>query len=368
MLVDKKIVNIKIRKVTSAYAFAGENQKRIAEVQINRTIGSSVTSVNKMLTNADEQKAIMGSIISISPNSSNWETKLKNYWDSFTEDIPENGKKLEVGFVYDIDSISKKVYIDNINKGISKESDKLKTDTDLKEYIDSRLDAVYNNFKKTIKHAHTITDAAMQDKLVKEAYRIKNDSIWTIESERYKVGTPIRPFDYMLYKYCLVYGDVANEKATVNNSAKIRFYLQSETDLAREKKSKLNIERKRSALLGKVIDSAEDMENLLYSMGVTNIPTDDSELYEAVSKISKERESEFIAAASDKDLAIRGEIEKYIANGILRRIEGSAKIYNPNELDKPIANNLDEAIMYFKDKANQASVNEYRVKFKNLVK
>ena len=57
----------------------------------------------------------------------------------------------------------------------------------------------------------------------RDAYKIKYDSIFNIEADRFKIGTASNPFHYMLYKYCLVYSQVANSYELVNNSKNIRF-------------------------------------------------------------------------------------------------------------------------------------------------
>ena len=365
MLTDNKIIYIKVRKLNSAYAIA--NKKRLAEVQINRKIGSSVSSVNKMLANSEEQANIMGDIISISPKSAEWNKSLKDYWDGFAYDIPETGKDLEVGFVYDINALDKAHYIVNINKNISDAKDKLNTDKDLKAYIDVRLERVKDNFNKTIGTLGEIKDVQLRQKRQDDAYKVKYDSIQLLESERFKVGRPINAFEYILYRYCMIYGDVANEEGLVSKSPKIRFYLNSEEDIKKGKRAKSKTNRNRIKLLVDVIDSVDSMENLLYAMGESdNIPTNDDDLYEYIEKLSVSRETDFIAAASNPDLSLIGSIEKYISSGVLTRTFGSQVIFNPTDMESPIGNTMEEAIVYFKNQANKAIVSELKTKYKNL--
>jgi hypothetical protein len=365
MLIDNKVIYIKVRKLNSAYAKT--NSKRLDEVQINRTVGSSISSVNKMLANSEEQASIMGDIISISPNSAEWNKKLKEYWDSFSYDIPESGKQLEVGFVYDIDNLQKQRYITSINSNISVEKNKITTDKDLKDYIDNRIKAVHFSFNKTINSLKEIKDAVRRQKTQDEAYKIKYDSIELLESERFKVGRPINSFEYMLYRYSIIYGDVANEEVLVSKSPKIRFFLSSAEDIKIAKRAKSKADQNRIKLLVNVIDSIDSMENLLYAMKENdNMPTDDEDLYDFVEKLSVRRESEFISIASNPDLKLIGAIEKYISVGVLTRAEGSQVIFNPTNTESPIGNNMEEAIVYFKAQANKAIVSEFKTKYKNL--
>ncbi len=365
MLTDNKKIYIKVRKATSAYA--KQNSKRLEEIQISRTIGSSVSSVNKMLANSEEQSTLMSDIIAISANDSTWTKQLKGYWDGFSYDIPENGKELEIGFVYDITALDRQTYISQINKNITVEKNKITTDEDLKDYINNRLTSVTEDFNKSIKTLTNITNVVSRQKALDEAYRVKYDSVQKIESERFKVGRPINSFHYILYRYCLVYGDVANEEVLVSKTPKIRFYLHSQEDIKKQQRAKAKTSQSRIKLLVNVIDSIESMQNLLYAMGEgSKIPTDDEDLYKEIEKISTDREVDFIRIASDSNLKLIGEIEKYIDKGILTRADGSNVIFNPLHTDSPIGNNMEEAIVYFKNQANKATVSEFKTRFSNL--
>jgi len=366
MLTDSKKVFIKVRNIDTSYAYA--NRDRLAELQINKTIGSAISSVNKMMANSEEQRVLMQDVISISPNSSEWNKQLKYYWNSFSVDIPENGKELEVGFVYDIEALDKQDYISRINKGFDKEKDKLTSDADLKRYIDKRIESVVYSFQNAIKAAQSIKNNQSRQKAIDNAYRVKYDNIVKLEGERYKVGNPIDAFDYMLYRYCLVYGDVANDYTLVSKSPKIRFYLHSEEDIKKLKKSKQQTDKTRLKALLDVTDSVDAMENLLYAMGKADIiPQDDVELYEMVEGLSKSDTAEFLRIANNKDLKILGAIEKYVASGIFVRHPGSTAVFNATNLETPLGNNIDEVLTYFKNPANKAVVKELETKYKNLV-
>ena len=128
----------------SSYAHA--NRKVLVEAP--RVIGSSVSAVNRMIANHEEQKDMMKSIVGVSPTSSTWDTVIKHYWDSLREEIPNAGKKLDLSFSYDITDPNKASYITAINANIESEKAKLRSDKDLKDYIDNRLKNVEIEFKK----------------------------------------------------------------------------------------------------------------------------------------------------------------------------------------------------------------------------
>lgn len=367
MLTDNKQIHIKIRPVTSSYAHA--NKKRIAEVQINRTIGSSLTSVNKINSRPDEQKAIMSDVIGIAGNSAEWNKAIKDYWNSFTYEVPESGKSLEVGFLYDIsssDSIISK-FINSVNSNISDKSKHLTTDENLKEYIDSRLIKINSDFKRRMQEIGSIKDLVLRDKLETQAFTNKYNNIVSIEGDRYKVGRPINAFEYILYRYCLGYAHVANEEILVTKSPNIRFYLYSDDDIKKDKKARQTTNRTRMATLLKVTESVSSIENLLYAMNeADNMPSDDGDKYEKVETLSKTRTEDFLKVANDKNLISIGTIEKYIKYGILSRSAGSQVIYNPtSDSNDPIANNMEEGIRYFLNAANKAIISNLETRYKN---
>lgn len=368
MIIDNRKIIINNRATTSSYGFA--NKDRLMELQINRTIGSGLTSVNKIMANADEQKAIMPDIIGVAGNNADWNKETRNYWNSFTYEVAESGKELEIGFMYDINTSNTviKEFIDNYNKKVNSEKDKLTTDEDLRDYIDNRLKYVINSFKKQISTLDSIKDAVTRDKLESQAYSTKYTSIVSIEGDRYKIGRPIDASEYMLYRYLLGYSPVANEEALMNKSPNIRFYLTSEEDIKKEKKSRINRDRTRMSLLLEVTKDIASIENLLYAMHEVNIPTDDIDKHELVEKLSVSRADEFIRIAGDKNLILVGTIEKYIAFGLLDRAFGSQIIYNPNSTSTdPIGNNIEEVIKYFNNPSNKVTISELDAKFKTLI-
>lgn len=365
MLTDNKKIWIYWKNIDSSYAYA--NRKVLVEPP--RKIGSSISSVNKILSNTEEQKNLMADIISISPNSPNWNELLKYYWDSISEEIPESGRKLEVGFTYDIDAQDKANYIKSINSNITSDKAKIKSDNDLKSYIDNRLDKIINSFNLMIKDANKLTNDKARDTAISEAYKFKHTSIIKVESERYKVGTPINAVDYMLYRYCLVYRDVANEFTLVNKSPNIRFYLHSEADIKRYKELKRKSENSRMSAYLDIIKNVSKVENVLYAMGFADeIPEDDIDKYTFLDEKSKENSNKFIRVATNKNLEQLGLIEKYIKFNIINRLPGSQVIVDSTDPTKVIGNTINEVVSWFNNDKNAATVSEYALKFKNLPK
>lgn len=366
MLTDNKYIYIKIRKRESNYGFA--NRKNLKKVIVRNAIGSSVSAVRSMIGNSEEQQVLMQDIISVAANSGDWNKKLSEYWNSLSIEIPEDGKKLEVGFTYDIGAIDKAGYIKSINANIEHEQSKLKTDKDLKNYIDKRLDSIEDTFNKSIKGLNSIHNPVEREKFKDNAYNVKYTSIAKVESERYKVGNPINALDYMLYRYCLHYSHVANDVELVAKSNNIRFYLQDLKSIKNQEVKSTKLEMTKTRLLAQVMGKVQDMENLLYALGEKEIPSDDLGVFKKVKWYSDNHEEKFIAVAGDKNIKLVGKIEKLIAYGILHSPEGSSVIYNPTNLETPLGNTMEEAIVYFNNPANKATISEFDTKFNNLGK
>lgn len=365
MLIDNKHIYIFWRKLDTSYAYA--NKKVLLEPP--RRIGSSISSVNKMLSKSEEQSEIMKDIISISPNSANWNEMLKLYWDSISEEIPENGRKLDISFTYDINSQSKIKYINSINSNIKSEKAKLKTDEDLQHYIDDRLEQVDSNFNKNIKALSSIKDEKAVFIAQNEAYKIKYMSLINIESERYKVGTPNTPVDYMLYRYCLVYKDVANEQSLVNKSPNIRFYLHSEQDIKKYKKHKHQLETNRISAYLKACNDISTVENIIYALGFgDSMPDNDVDKFTFLNEKSVQMTDKFIRIASNKHLKTIGLIEKYIKQSIIRRLEGSQVIVDGIDPSNILGSNIEEVISWFSNTSNNAIISDYAIRFKSIPK
>jgi len=365
MLINNRKIWIYWRNIKSSYASA--NEEGLDEP--SRSIGSSISGVQKMLSNSEEQVALMSNVISISPGDSDWAKALSNYWQSLSEDILPTGKELEIGFIYDISDLTKAPYINNLNENLP-EDDKLKTDASLKDYIAKRLAGVNTRFKEDMSKADKLTgQASFQAK--KAAYDIKYDLVWKIEAEHYKFGTPIKVSDYLLYKYCMVYSQVANELALAEKSPNIRFYLHSEAEIKLAKERKHKADKDRMNIYIDTIKSVSKVENVLYALDkgdkVRSIK-DDTDLFILLEEVSKERPAAFVAAAKDKNLVYKGTIEKYIATGILRRLDNTQIVVDAADPGIIIGNSLDESVSFFASKKNEAIVSEYNAKYKGLPK
>ena len=90
---------IEIRWVSNPSVFEKINSKIINKSF--RKLGSSVTAVEAIISNFSEIEAIMPNVLNISVSSPEFKRMVKVYFDSLTVDVPESGKPLEIGFIFD---------------------------------------------------------------------------------------------------------------------------------------------------------------------------------------------------------------------------------------------------------------------------
>jgi len=365
MYIEHKKIYIHHKLTLSPYAVANKDHM----VLTNKTLGSTINAVNKMLSLGEEQQALMGELLGLSNSSPNWDTRLTYYWNSISEEIESSGRLLEIGYTYDVGAIKNQHHIEQFNKTVS-DKVKFKTSEDIYNYFVDSYKAIIEDFDKGLVQSRKLSSAKDVDKYVTELYRIKYDKIITLESQKYKYGTPLNVADYMLYRFCLVHSQVANEFSLVDKSQNIRFYLHSEDEIKQYKETKLKLEKDRMTSFLDVVKSSEKVENILYALGM-GINIQDSDAADRnilLNTYSSDNPKKFIGIVNNKNLEVIGMIEKYITFGILKRIDGSSIIIDSLDASKTIGNNVDEAISFFSTESNKAYISELSARFKGLPK
>ena len=317
-------------------SFALVNKEVITEA--NRRIGSAVTSVKKMLAMGEEQEVIMKQIIGADPtiDASDWTTQLAKYWHSISVPISSSGREIETGWEFDINSDRCKVAI--------KELGVFKSSADLaKKCLGSSAKGVPN----------------------------------IEETNLFRYGMPIEPDEYMLWRYCLVYRDVANTMDDAHHGH-IRFYLRSQDEIDKVKRNKFDSVKKAMGAYMDLIADRVAVDNLLHVMAndaevtlVDNINIDnmeDIDKDQLLHEVSQSIPDKFITMTSDKTLSSKAFIERLISAGILRRLSNTAIIVDAGDVEKTVGDSLIEAVAWFANSTNTKSVSEYKLALKSLPK
>lgn len=176
-------------------------------------------------------------------------------------------------------------------------------------------------------------------------------------AEKGKDGIPINIPDYILYRYCLVYGRVANSKAEVTNSSKkIKFYLE---DLEAEKKIQISNHKLSLDAFQAYMKMLEDMKVVRYVLWIEKdrIAEDlnpsaitDDEASIALNTFCTRFPSEMIKYDKEKDtIRYKAFVTRAVHFGVLTRIPNTTTyMYMQDGENVTLGNSLNEAAAYIK--------------------
>jgi hypothetical protein len=291
-------------------------------------IGSSIQGVTAMIIRNEMMGMLMPNIIALNENNDEFTSRVADYWNSLSVNIPDNGKDLEIGFSFSLNDIKRK---DNLIE-IQKEYKTIKTDKDLANVVLSHIP----------------------------------------DDEQYKYGTPLKSEDYLLWIYCKNYRDVANTVNDINKSSHIRFYIHDEAILKQQKESLIDLRMSSQNKLFNIINN-ENADTIIYNM-LCVLQPDSISLLD--SKTSKERQidlfdimssdpNKFNSIVDDKNLQTKALIQKLINKKILRKLPNTDIIVDGEDSSLIIGNTFNDAITWFALENNIPKISEYNVLLKN---
>lgn len=288
-------------------------------------IGSSVMASRTLTSNDDEMKAYMPNIIGIGANHDSFVRRIKDYFNNFRVKVDELGLTLDTTFRY-------KHYKDYV--AIKSKEDK--------------IEAAYNAVNRNDFAALT---KALQQKI---------HDINLLESSKWQFGRPVNLEDYLLYRHCLLYNDIAKDTAFINSDKRIRFYFKDNLKEAEKlKKQRQEINKAKRNYVTCLSDS-ELFEAIyiqyLVSVGrpvISGLLEDDVEKEIKLDKFSTDEPVKFNKIFINQDNKLIATIELLIAHGELIRLN-----HNQNITDTDgnfIGANMNEAVAWFKDPANTST-------------
>ena len=299
-------------------------------------IGSSINSSATLSSNKTEIEAYFPALLGVAPNSPEFITRVKNYLNNIQVPIDELGKTFDCSFIYN----TKRDYLNIIKK---------------EEAIEEKYQAVSKNNLR----------------LLKEALKEKIYELNLLESSKCLIGRPVNVTDYILYRHCLLYNDVAKDLAFINSDPSIRFYFKDdkkEKDKAR--KLRLQANRAKQNFIACIADNTLfEAMYIQYCLTkglpiISALAEDDIVKEQNLDKFSTEDPTKFNKLYENKDLRLIGTIEKLIARGELVRIPHSQNIMTSE--GQFIGANINEVVSWFKDPENTSIVNAYYNKLKNI--
>ena len=327
---DKRTVTIAPVQQFSAYRRAN-----IKSMPPRRNIiGSSISSTRILSSNKDEVEKYFPQIIGISPNNPEFVTRVKAYLSNISFNVQDAGSTLNISFTYD----KKKDYLT-----IKEKEDK----------INAKRESVARNNTAAIK----------------EAVKVWTQEINDLESEKAKYGHPDNIEEYLLYRHCLLYRDVAKDISLINSDSSLRFYIKDENKEA-ERAKRLVDERRKAMRNFLALESSDKKRNAVFiQMTVNNggniseamMKTSDQQI-SALMNYLNDSPDKFNDLFEDKNVEMKSFIETLIARGELIRPEYNQQISTADGTF--IGSNMNEAVAYFNNPTNKPVLEAMQNKYK----
>lgn len=330
--IDKRSVTIALRRNYSLYREAN----RSALPKKVDFIGSSINSSRKLSANKEEMDAYFPQLIGLSPSDPNYIRRCKTYLNNIQIKVDELGRTFDTTFIY-------RRYKDYCK-------------------IAKQEEAIENRFK-------LVNRGNIRE--LEEAVRRKIEDLHALESTKYKYGHPVNVEDYLMYRHCLLYNDIAKDEALIDNNAGVRFYFKDDKKEAdRVKKFRTEINKAKANFVACLADERLFDAVYVQYLSISNLPITSSLLEDDVTKQTKlDRFSQtepvkFNKLCADKDIKLKSNIELLISKGILVK-----STYNQNITTDDgtlIGANIGEAVAWFKDPSNTAQVEAYKNQLRNI--
>lgn len=329
---DYKSVTISLVKNYSLYRKA--NDKALPKRK--DYIGSSVTSSRILSSNKEEIEAYFPNLIGLSPNDNNFILRVKQYLNNIRISVDELGRKFDISFHY----YKKKDYY----------------------RIKAEEDKIEENYQKTNRQDISAIKRALQEKITK---------LNALECTKHRYGYPINTDDYLMYRHCLLYKDIAKDIALINGDPTIRFYFKDDKkEVEKLKKYRLEVNKAKANYVSCLADDVLFDAIYIQYCVLNNLPIISS-LAEnkldreiKLDKFSTDEPVKFNKIFGNKDIKLIATIEKLIAHGELVRSEYNQNISsNSGEF---IGSNITEAVAWFKRPENNSIVNNYYNTLKNI--
>lgn len=299
-------------------------------------IGSSVNSSMILSSNKKEVETYFPNLVGCSISDKDFVSRVKQYLNNIKVPIDEIGKQFDISFHYH----HKKDYY----------------------AIKRKIEEVERDYSKVNRQSISNIRKALSEKCLR---------LNEIEASKCELGYPLNLEDYIIYRHCLLYNDVAKDMALINGSPNIRFYFKDDAKEADKlRKFRLEVNKAKTNYVACLADSELFDAVYINYCATIGLPVSSSLMEDRLDKeikldkFSTEEPIKFNAIFNNKDVKLIATIERLIARGELIR-----PMYNQNitSVDGDfIGSNMKEAVAWFKDPNNTAAVNAYYNRLKNI--
>lgn len=328
--IDKRSVTISLVHNYSTYRKV--NIKTLG--QKKEVIGSSIHSGRILSSNAGEVNKYFPELIGLSPNHPDFTSRVKAWLSNIQFRINENNVTLNTSFIYE----HKRDYL----------------------YVKKQEDAINEAYEKVDRS---------NSSLLKEALKRKIEDLNTLESSKHQYGRPQNLEEYLMYRHCLLYREVAKDVAFINSDNSLRFYIKDEAK-EREQEKKL-VQSRKTAMTNYIELSSNTVKFNAVYLNIAILRNDN--LSEALLKeqslkdaivmnFINEQPDKFNKLVSDKHITTKAFIETLIIRGELLRSEFNQQISTAD--GSFIGSNMNEAVAWFENPNNKALRDVYENKLK----
>lgn len=299
-------------------------------------IGGSIKSSRTLSSNKEEVDTYFPNIIGLSPNDPNFISRVKQYLNNIRIPVDELGRTFDISFHY----FHKKDYY------------KIKAE-------EEKIEEVYQSANR------------QNIKNLREALNEKINRLHILESTKCRFGYPINVDEYLMYRHCLLYNDVAKDVALINSDSNIRFYFKDDQKEAEKlRKYRLEVNKAKANYVACLADN--DLFDAIYTQYcvqnslpvISSLAKDRLEREIEIDKFSTNEPIKFNKIFNNKDIRLIANIEKLVARGELIRSQYNQNISTPD--GEFIGANIGEAVSYFKNPENTSIVNAFINKLKNI--
>lgn len=329
---DRRSVTIMLIKNYSLYRKA--NDKVLSKKM--DYIGSCVQSSQILAANKQEVEAYFPNIVGRSVNDPDFVMRVKEYLNNIRVSVDELGRTFDTSFLY----YHKRDY--------------------------DRIHAEENRIEEEYQKADRTTT-----KKLREALKIKINALNALEGTKHKYGYPLNISDYLLYRHCLLYNDVAKDVALINADASIRFYFKDDVKEAKKRQDfRQQVNRAKANYVACLSDNTLfDAVYIQYCIAnnlpvISSLAEDRLEREIKLDKFSTEQPDKFNRIFNNKDNKLMAQIELLIARGELVRLQYNQNITTAD--GELIGANMKEAVAWFKNPNNASVVNAYLNRLNNI--
>lgn len=243
----------------------------------------------------EEEKIYLPSIIGTNDKDNMWNAKVQEYWNNISENVPADGTTT--------DPFPGRVIEFTIEFNSKEDADAFKSAVSFEE----------------------------KAKIAKKGLCISGIS------------------DYILFRYCLEYGRVANTAKDVNKSPKIRFYLYSKTTETVLAHQKMTLKLSANDAFSKVIMEPALVNALLRMFKqLPEVFETDDDRHMALFSFVESDPSNFLKYYNDKNIKVKATILKAVEKQIINNPANTDSYYYGDNQEIFLGSTLDDAVIWFK--------------------